>query len=526
MSIKDSANLVRNWNFRNGGLLDETGNSTTATVTNNIQWLNSRYGRCLKYDGDSGRLDVGTSGFGAGNISFIAIVNLESRGESNVGRLFFNGKLDVRTSTIGGFNVARDGSTFVDSGNVIDYGTDFYHLAFTSTSAGVTNLYINGILSGAADQDAGTPATATTNDFIGNNNTGSRTIDGRILEIQGYDTILTTEQIAQSVAEWRQEPHIGTLAKKNFIYPSPLRDQDDAFFNGVFDSNKLLSQLGTGNPTTTTSGIIPARGVFRNEFDILGEKEGSAEWDLNPTDLTDYTIWALVKLNSNPSSTSAVISTGVGRDGIFIDINGIPYARCFTTSENNVKGSASITGSGYSCLIATYNNTSTESKFYLDGVLQDTQTEYPINLDRDESFVGDNPRTGLSANGARIRVAACGIFNSILSDADRAELCEYAKNIPVYKNTFEDAPVSLGATSQELNGWRIETGTWKIGEDATGKHLLCVTDGQVTTPLEGASSFTTDTFQETGSATLTKNTNNLQIDAVAGDKIYSIILTV
>jgi hypothetical protein len=92
-------------------------------------------------------------------------------------------------------------------------------------------------------------------------------------------------------------------------------------------------------------------------------------------------------------------------------------------------------------------------------------------------------------------------------------------------NNFKDAFVSLGATSSELNGWAVQTGTWKIGEDTTGKHLLCVTDGQVKAQLVGASGYTTNTFTETGSATLTKNANDLQIDAVVGDKIYSVILT-
>jgi len=63
-------------------------------------------------------------------------------------------------------------------------------------------------------------------------------------------------------------------------------------------------------------------------------------------------------------------------------------------------------------------------------------------------------------------------------------------------------------------------------EDTYSKQRLeCVTDGQVKTPLSGASGYTTDTFLETGSATLTKNANDLQIDAVAGDKIFSVILT-
>jgi len=94
-----------------------------------------------------------------------------------------------------------------------------------------------------------------------------------------------------------------------------------------------------------------------------------------------------------------------------------------------------------------------------------------------------------------------------------------------YRNTFEDATATISnLTSGSLGDFNIAAGTWAIGEDATGKYLSCVANGQVKTPLTGASGFTTGTFTETGSATLTKNANDLQIDAVAGDKIYEILI--
>ena len=78
-------------------------------------------------------------------------------------------------------------------------------------------------------------------------------------------------------------------------------------------------------------------------------------------------------------------------------------------------------------------------------------------------------------------------------------------------------------------GFVINTGTWKVSSRGTAdgrKVLECVGNGQLQMTLMGVSGWTTNTFEQfAGTPSLTKNTDNIQIDAVAGDKIGIINLT-
>lgn len=116
-----------------------------------------------------------------------------------------------------------------------------------------------------------------------------------------------------------------------------------------------------------------------------------------------------------------------------------------------------------------------------------------------------------------------------LSGLPKRDFTDYSGMVTInYHETFADRPVTLGSalgSGEPFAGGTVQSGTWKIGADATGHHALCVTDGRYTVPLVGASGLTTDTFSTSGTPTLTKNTNELQIDAVAGEKIYQITIT-
>jgi len=79
----------------------------------------------------------------------------------------------------------------------------------------------------------------------------------------------------------------------------------------------------------------------------------------------------------------------------------------------------------------------------------------------------------------------------------------------------------------ENTGFTVNTGTWKVSDrDGFNKVLECVADGQIEQPLGGVSGWTTNTFElVSGTPTLIKNATNIQIDAVAGDKVGVISLS-
>lgn len=132
-----------------------------------------------------------------GDVTISAWIRPLGFGENNAGRIIDNSKLLFYVNSSGYLSFSRDGSTVVNSGaGSIAINTN-YHVTVTSTSAGVTNFYVNGVLSGTANQSAGTPVSGTAW-FIGNNLAGTRTFFGRLSKIKGWNRILTTDQILQN----------------------------------------------------------------------------------------------------------------------------------------------------------------------------------------------------------------------------------------------------------------------------------------------------------------------------------------
>ena len=89
---------------------------------------------------------------------------------------------------------SRDGSTTIYSGTIAP-DTD-YHLAVTSTAAGVTNFYINGVLSGSANQAAGTPTDGGVL-YFGTDSDGAASPFNGVMggKPRFYNTILSTSDI-------------------------------------------------------------------------------------------------------------------------------------------------------------------------------------------------------------------------------------------------------------------------------------------------------------------------------------------
>ncbi len=128
-----------------------------------------------------------------GDITFSAIIRLNSFGEENAGRIFHTTKFQV-FPYVTYLAFRRSGSTIAgSSASSIIINTD-YHIIITSTAAGVTNIYINGVLNGTANQSAGTPESDTTW-HIGDIGDGSRVSDGRFSNINIWSRILSQDEI-------------------------------------------------------------------------------------------------------------------------------------------------------------------------------------------------------------------------------------------------------------------------------------------------------------------------------------------
>ena len=142
------------------------------------------------YDGSNSFLDCGSDVAGTSAGTFAALVQPSSFGESDYGRLFDNGTtVFAMYGTNANFRFANNVTTkesATGSATIGNYST----VIVTRTLAGAINFYVNGVLSGTADQTGGALVAGTTNMLIGNVAARTRTFNGTIK----YPTIWTNFQ--------------------------------------------------------------------------------------------------------------------------------------------------------------------------------------------------------------------------------------------------------------------------------------------------------------------------------------------
>jgi hypothetical protein len=147
-----------------------------------------------------------------GHISGSFWINLSSFGEGVSGSdnygdvlISYNGSnkkmvgycIGSNSTGLGKFCLTRMGSTEATSATSSISLNKWYHIAFTSTLTGITNIYVNGVISGTINQNAGTPAAGTTL-IIGNSIDGNISLQGCVENLKIWKSILSAEQIALS----------------------------------------------------------------------------------------------------------------------------------------------------------------------------------------------------------------------------------------------------------------------------------------------------------------------------------------
>jgi hypothetical protein len=134
-----------------------------------------------------------------GDLTVEVIIDPTSYGVGNWGRIIDNEKLlllvdDTTDSVILMSNGSNYGVSATDSCTINGL---FKHFIVTRTSTGITNFYLNGTLSGTANQSSGTPVAGTTNIHLMNRSLGSRAFNGGCKVNNIYQGIMTEEQITK-----------------------------------------------------------------------------------------------------------------------------------------------------------------------------------------------------------------------------------------------------------------------------------------------------------------------------------------
>jgi hypothetical protein len=180
---------------------DQSGNAKTMLQTTQSARLmyvtNAQNSKpVLRGDGLTKCLYNANDLIGTGDVTVFAVIKPRSLGGSSTGRIIDGNKfiLTIANASTAIYASSDGGSTYSNSAASSISLATAYVLVVTRTSAGVTNFYLNGSLSGTANQSSGTPAAGSAT-YIGNNAGGTRGFDGDIDEVGIVTRILSDNDI-------------------------------------------------------------------------------------------------------------------------------------------------------------------------------------------------------------------------------------------------------------------------------------------------------------------------------------------
>jgi len=193
---QESGSLLCDINALKGAIVDSSGlrtitnTETTTKIRDNMNIIN--------FNGSTSKLDLGSDFIGTGDITVSAWIYPITLGESNTGFIIYNNRFYMWLNGTNRVSVTSSGGGYsaFTSNNAITLNA-WNHIVLTRTSNGTANFYINGVLSGTANQNSGTPAAGTTHVIIGNNSGQTNTFDGYFSRVRVYSRILNTEEIKQ-----------------------------------------------------------------------------------------------------------------------------------------------------------------------------------------------------------------------------------------------------------------------------------------------------------------------------------------
>jgi hypothetical protein len=197
----EGKNLIQNVADSSG--LGNTGNllfRTLGYVSTSSMQVAGKIGQGLKFDGLDDSVYTSSDFIGTSAITVCAWMYPRGWGGGNVGRIIDNSQFYFLTNSAG-YLASRNntGATAVNSGaGSITLGK-WYHACLSRTSAGIDNFYINGSLSGAANQNGGTN-TASGAAFVTIGNLGgssTRGFDGTLDDMRVYNRVLSAVEIKQ-----------------------------------------------------------------------------------------------------------------------------------------------------------------------------------------------------------------------------------------------------------------------------------------------------------------------------------------
>jgi hypothetical protein len=179
-------------NYANGYENNEISRNGMLTATGDIRKANEFYG-------GTHYVDLGSDLISTKAVTISAWVYTRSNGGLGNGRILDNGSTVLKIPNTDRLAFSSDGlgTEAVSAAGSLQLHT-WTHVVVSRKSSGMATFYINGSLSGTANQQSGTPVAGIGHVSIGNGTPNQRSDvgwDGLIDEVRIYDRVLTEEEI-------------------------------------------------------------------------------------------------------------------------------------------------------------------------------------------------------------------------------------------------------------------------------------------------------------------------------------------
>jgi hypothetical protein len=200
-----SLGLVGHWTFDGKNMVSNVADSSGQGNNGLMSGFTStssavtagKVGQGLRFDGVDDMISVTNDVIGTSPITIAAWIYPRSAGELSLGAILDNVQVRFYTDSNRRFRFTSNGNVNSYSGasNAVTYNK-WQFAVVTRDASGIANIYINGVLTGTADQNSGTPAAGSTI-RIGNRAAGDLTFDGSIDDIRIYNRVLSTSEVQQ-----------------------------------------------------------------------------------------------------------------------------------------------------------------------------------------------------------------------------------------------------------------------------------------------------------------------------------------
>ena len=450
--------LVGCWSFDGDftNAPDCSGNNNTGTLTNGPTRVQGRVGQAMNFDGVDDTVSTTSDFIGTSAGTYSAWVYARSEGDdTGYGFIVTNG--GAVQFGLGLCAVKTIGFTSNNASNVacgatasIAYKT-WYFVTATRDSSGTANLYVNGVLSGTANQNSGTPQAGTTNVQVGNSAFTSRTWDGYLDDVRIYNRVLSPAEIQRLY-----RIGLGSTADRT----KPINSLDRGLvgcwtFDG--DYTKAPDCSGNNNTGTLINGPTRVQGKIGQGLSFDGVNDCVSIADSNSLNVTgSITTSAWIKVASNDSGFHEIVRKENATPWFLLLNSGNKIALSTTGAPIEYNDGFSYTADNqWHQVTGTFDGTTI--RMYKDGVFQTSYAGGALQSGTDVAGIGGLPSVGCT-NGQ--------FFNGSIDD------------VRIYNRTLSPAEVKrmYDTTQSKFNSSQITnsldrglTGYWTFdGPDISG----------------------------------------------------------